>query len=201
VNDGPDDRRGGSSSTKAFKVLRLARLGKLLRLARLKRLIDKYAENIEDLAKFGSLLKVLLLLSALFHYVACFWHFVGGEQSDPAFGVEQQESWMEGVLVHNDTLGDRYACSLYWAVTTLLTVGYTADIIPVTRAEQLFAAGAALAGAISLCFTTGTICMSMVASELNPTNIENKRKMAVIKQYLRQHGFDRMRRRTIRSLR
>ena len=143
---------------------------------------------------------LLLLLGALFHYVACFWHFVGGEQTDPTKGFEQQESWMEGVLVHNDTLGSRYTCSLYWTVTTLLTVGYTADIIPVTRTEQLFTVAVELVGAVSLCFLTGTICMSMVASELNPTSIENKRKMTVIKQYLRQHGFDRTRRRTIRGL-
>ena len=82
--------------------------GKLLRLARIKRLMDKYAEDLEDVYQALAVVKVVVLLLSLAHYSACAWHYIGWPGDRPE-DYEQDTSWYHGVLHYNDTLGTRYS--------------------------------------------------------------------------------------------
>ena len=89
------------------------------------------------------------------------------------------------------------ASSLYWATTTLATVGY-GDITASNTGEQQYTIWIELMGTIAFGYMSGTLCSNVMNSKLQPGKQEIARKMAMIKDYLRQKGFDVLQRRTVR---
>ena len=89
------------------------------------------------------------------------------------------------------------ATSLYWATTTLATVGY-GDITASNTGEQQYTIWIELMGTIAFGYMSGTLCSNVMNSKLQPGKQEIARKMAMIKDYLRQKGFDVLQRRTVR---
>eukprot|EP00438_Fugacium_kawagutii_P007440 Skav210449 [mRNA] locus=scaffold1297:187158:188075:+ [translate_table: standard] len=68
-------------------------------------------------------LEVLILLFAVSHWCACFWHAVGSEEARLAVAVEQK----------------KYTWSLYFTLTTLTTVGYGHGAAKTAQATNVFA--------------------------------------------------------------
>lgn len=118
--------------TRGLKVVRLIRLARLLRLAKLRQITEaaetfmegKYAAELA--MGFG---KVLMLLFAVSHWCACFWHAVGSEEGGWVAAAESSKDYRG-----TDLLFAKYTWSLYFTLTTLTTVGY-GDITPVTTEE------------------------------------------------------------------
>ena len=70
------------------------------------------------------LLKLLVFILFVAHWIACFWHLIGlyQEKFTPT-------TWLWIYNLQNEEWFTRYIASLYWAVTTMIIVGY-GDIIP-----------------------------------------------------------------------
>jgi hypothetical protein len=114
-----------------------SRQAKLLRLARISRFIDKYLEDMRDFYAALSLMKTICLTLAMAHMTACAWHFVGHDADFSAcsdtglFNCTSPDgmcSWLDHTTIDQcthpaDNLSQRYIMSLYWATTTLSTVG------------------------------------------------------------------------------
>ncbi|CAK9072117.1 unnamed protein product [Durusdinium trenchii] len=117
--------------TRGLKVVRLIRLARLLRLAKLRQITEAaetYLEGNYAAELFMGFGKVLLLLSAVAHWGACFWHAVGSQQGGWVAELEEDYRGNENKVFA------RYTWSLYFTLTTLTTVGY-GDITPVTTEE------------------------------------------------------------------
>lgn len=63
------DARGN----KGLRLLKLARLLKLLRLMRLNRLVQRYEEEYYALASGFAMLKILIAVIVIGHWLACLW--------------------------------------------------------------------------------------------------------------------------------
>eukprot|EP01044_Picomonas_judraskeda_P001925 COSAG03_NODE_125_length_12157_cov_186.920965_6_plen_403_part_00 len=147
-------------------------------------------------------LQILALLFVLAHYTACFWHFIGQPDdgsSGEAFAAATQATWVTTELEDSASLSERYAASLYWASTALTTVGFS-DITASTIQERFYTVFVQFLGTIAVGYSIGMIASTMVTAKLNPQTIEKKRKMAMVNEYMRQKGFDRLRTRQIRSV-
>jgi len=61
------------------------------------------------------------------HFIACAWYTIG------RFGIENGEkiTWMSSIVKDDlpDSTYSFYITSLYWAVVTMITLGY-GDIVP-----------------------------------------------------------------------
>lgn len=86
------------------------------------------------------------------HWLACAWHFVA------LFEIEHfhADNWIETKGLLDASAYARYVASLYWAVTTILTVGY-GDITPVSTNEQWFAIVAMAIGCGMFAYILNTI--------------------------------------------
>eukprot|EP01043_Picozoa_sp_COSAG02_P017537 COSAG02_NODE_796_length_17128_cov_176.587586_8_plen_645_part_00 len=66
-----------SRSNKFFRVLRLFKLLKLLRLVRLKRMVARYEEEFYALASGFAIVKIVICVGIIGHWLACLWFGVG----------------------------------------------------------------------------------------------------------------------------
>ena len=99
---------------------------------------NRSTEALYDLLSLGS----KIILSG--HIMACMWHFisVAHYESSP-----EENSWLKDKDLLNKDWSVKYLNSIYWSVTTMLTVGY-GDITPKNEVEMLFNILAMLFGCI-----------------------------------------------------
>jgi len=142
---------------RAFRLLRLTRL---LRLIKLKTLVDKVETFIEASQVFTfvvGIIRILLLLFAVTHWVACVWYVVGS-------GTEFEETWVKKAGLEGSSAWLNYIHSLYFSLTTMTTVGY-GDITPQNPNEVSTALFILLISSIAFAGLMGTL-MDLI-SELN----------------------------------
>lgn len=107
-----------------------------------------------------TLIKLCYILIYTTHLIACLWFKVGIMQK----GIHWQELYLD-----SDNFYDKYITSFYWAITTMLTVGY-GDILPTTSLEKLFAIFTMLTGCCLFAYiinSLGTIIDEIKNSDEN----------------------------------
>jgi hypothetical protein len=148
---------------KLIKGLRLIRLLKMARLLKLKR----FAKNIQAFIPITPAgqrqLKLLFEVTFIAHLLACFWYFVGEQQVESTgtswflrSGIRPADADIDGDGEPYDSLTDLYIAGLYWAFTTMTTVGY-GDIIATSNEERIYAIFSMLLGASVFGYIVGSM--------------------------------------------
>ena len=204
------DESGGNNN-RAVRLLRLVRLLKLLRLVRIKRILDRWEEEMygASMLKVG---KLVFLIFAASHWVACMWYAAGAPDpfADPQAEVERDalgnriDGWVSKKYppYRTDENGviepvsyafiTRYTDALWWAAMSVLMVGAETDDIndnlwdglPQTWSEQLVYAIAMLAGAFIMSVLIGS--MSDIISHSNPGEKRKNDAISVVKGFLHE---------------
>ncbi|GFH17913.1 cyclic nucleotide-binding domain-containing protein [Haematococcus lacustris] len=134
---------GALSFLSMLKLLRVMRVGKVVRMMRVYRLLrvsrlPRILEKVEQYLDKGILQLAMFALSVglLAHLSACIFHYM----SLLTFYLEDSwaGTWVEAQGLVGADLAHRYLNSLYWAFTTVATVGY-GDITPKNQKEKVLA--------------------------------------------------------------
>lgn len=126
------------SNTSQVEFFRMRLFFKLPRISSFFKTLDqlKTAVLIEFLVNIYhlelKLVKVLLISFLSLHIVACLFYAVGKNR------IDKFESWIYQNNFTDCSIGEMYLNSLYFAVSTLTTVGY-GDITPHTESEKIIA--------------------------------------------------------------
>lgn len=134
------DEGANSNTLRLFRALRLIRMMRLLRLLKLAKL-QQYVAIVEDVLNANlQLLQIVKMLAGvlyLAHLLGCFWFMVGTSSGGPDHQhtwVVRYDRWTNGHYTEV-SVWEQYLTSIYWALTTLTTVGY-GDITPVNDTER-----------------------------------------------------------------
>jgi hypothetical protein len=175
----------------AFKLLKLGRLLKLLKLVKIwarSFSFDQFSDTLDDIAhsSFMRILKrkYLVFVQALLvtHWLACGMKLV-------------DEGFLSGYKDVCDNLWREYLAALYWALTTLTTVGY-GDISPSSDAERAYTILAMVIGGGFYGYVVGSISSLVSNSDLNASAYYDR--LDLIHAWLEHHNMPAELRRTLR---
>jgi hypothetical protein len=109
---------GTSTAVNSVKILRILRLIRLIRLMKLGKLSENIAERLMIPETSTQLAKLIAKLILVGHYVACAWVAVAQLHSDSS-GI----NWLEKWQLQSSTPTHQYVAALYYAFTSISTVG------------------------------------------------------------------------------
>lgn len=149
----PDSESADYDENRFVNVLRVLRVLKVLRVVRVSSILSR-AEIFELTGVLNyiiSLLKLSGLILIIAHWIACSWHLMGVMQTDT-----HPETWLTRAGIQDESWEIQYIFSIYWAVTTMITVGY-GDITPVTSNEKMMATCVMIVASGVFAFTMNSI--------------------------------------------
>ena len=165
---------------RAVKVFQFLRILKLLRLTKLKRILIKIEDYIASstLATTFVFIRLLSLVFFIAHWTACWWYYIGN-QDMYNFPV----TWVVAAKIADKSTFDKYVTSLYWAFTTMTTVGY-GDITPYTMNEKIFAIITMILACGIFAYTVGSI--GSLVSKQNSGENAYREQVVAVNRYMRK---------------
>eukprot|EP00931_Biecheleriopsis_adriatica_P074513 TRINITY_DN4854_c0_g2_i1.p1 TRINITY_DN4854_c0_g2~~TRINITY_DN4854_c0_g2_i1.p1 ORF type:complete len:769 (-),score=139.53 TRINITY_DN4854_c0_g2_i1:107-2413(-) len=168
---------------KVAKVFKLMRLGKLLRAMASSEVIELMEDHFSPKASqtASRVFNLVLITGVTCHWLACFLAVSDQGCLDDYFAS------LPGSSGEATSVNAKYVATLYWAVTTLTTVGY-GDIIPLTDQERTYVMAAMLIGSAFFGYIIG--CITSVITDMDIDKRTFNERMEVVQAWLEFH--DRM---------
>ena len=116
-----------------------------------------HAPQLEVNLRMLQLVMMVLKLLFVAHIQGCFWYGIAAASLDEDGEGETWVSAYSGDPDYVPTTSECYLWSIYWAITTLTTVGY-GDITPANNLERSYSC---------VCLIVGALIMANLISELS----------------------------------
>ncbi|CAM9948823.1 unnamed protein product [Scytosiphon promiscuus] len=164
------------------KVTRLARMPQTMRLIRAIKVLSEEAEKTHRkniLLAAYNLVKVVLYILLVMHWVACGWHLLADLE-------DADLSWIVKDGLEDAPASQLYVTSVYWTVTTLSTVGY-GDIFASTIAERTYCILVMLTGATMYALAIGAV--SHIITTVVARHSHSRRIERHAETFIRMHSL------------
>jgi len=128
----------GENSTmktgRLLRALRILRIVRLLRLAKLQRILRIFQDRVDSeyLAILINVTKLMVMIIAINHLIACTWYKLGSE-----WAVSGEPCWTMVEFTDEDSIMLRYATSLHWSLTQFTPA--STSVNPQNVNERIFA--------------------------------------------------------------
>ena len=179
----------GSNYNTTTRLTRLSRLYKLARISRIAKAMKfshkaDFFSKVQDYLHMNSriykLVKFLLMVSVAVHICACFWFFT--------WKLEDltRDSWVVRYNYADKGKDEQYLAAVYWAVVTVVTVGY-GDISARTELEMTLAILWMIVGVGFYSFTIGSLSSFLTSIDTRESALAAK--MAAIQEFASETGI------------
>ena len=174
------------TTVRLLKFIRVFKLVRLLKLSKLKYTLAKVEERITNKRFIASILilKLQIYVFLIAHFIACFMYSISSSNLSP-------NTFINLIVNKSDeacqSIGCLYATSIYWAYTTMVSVGY-GDIAPQTVGERTFGIACMLMSSV----TFGVIFGSIASIISKNSETENQRRAITcdLNTYLKYHKVE-----------
>ena len=164
-----------------LRFIRVIRLVKLFRFVRLFRLVASWEDDADaQLARFVKFLKLFMSMIFMSHMLGCIFMYIAVIARETNDGW-YSESWIVVLNEHEAPTLRRYLLSLYWATTTLTSVGY-GDVTPNTNVELVWTVITEFIGSCIFAYIVGNI--SSLLSSSDAANIKYREKVKNVQEYM-----------------
>ena len=182
-----DNTANAAAQVRALKLIRVLRLIRLLKLARLLKL-GKFIKSVEEALQLSpaafKLMKLVFNVTFIAHLLACFWYYVSSVESG-----EVPDNWWNTVEhLADGTVEQHYISSLYWAFTTMTTVGY-GDLTPQTQTERSYSIVVMILGATVFGYIVGNV--SQMVGQLDVGAARQREQRMMIRNYMKEQDLPR----------
>ena len=183
LQDSSDDSK---SLNNAMRLARLPRLYKLFRLVKIFKALGHYKqmaylEGMQDFLQVNSRLvklsKFLIIVCFCVHLMGCIWFF------SAKLADFEPDSWVVRCGFADSSPYEQYIASVYWAVTTMVTVGY-GDIAAHTWLEMVFAIVWMFIGVGFYSFTVGSLSSFLTSVDTRDSILSSK--MAAVHEFAKE---------------
>ena len=166
--------------TKLYKLAKIFKLIRILKLVRDKNKIMRYMTSVfrVDIA-IERLIWFLITFLLLVHLLACLWIFIGRFE---IYASDQNWIYRGQMLDFEDAR--LYLAGIYWATTTLTTVGY-GDIVAYNSAERIFACFSMIIGIFLYSYIIGSL--TNLLSNLDQREAKLTRKLDIVNRLHREY--------------
>lgn len=176
---------GELGSTRMLKAIRLFRLLKLVRLMKLGRYLELIEEELGIPPALFDLLMLFVQVAFLAHLFACFFYFVASNNSEGTT-LEDGDTWFrDDFLFPHQTTHEIYIGAIYWAFTTMTTVGY-GDICahPDSIAEKCYAIIMMAIGATVFAFVLANV--AALSDSMGGSQAQVRAHLVHVTEYLEE---------------
>eukprot|EP00403_Amphidinium_massartii_P043582 CAMPEP_0178455536 /NCGR_PEP_ID=MMETSP0689_2-20121128/45964_1 /TAXON_ID=160604 /ORGANISM="Amphidinium massartii, Strain CS-259" /LENGTH=880 /DNA_ID=CAMNT_0020081583 /DNA_START=236 /DNA_END=2878 /DNA_ORIENTATION=- len=171
---------GGARFVALIRIWRLFRTTRLLRVPRLRWIVSVLTElaqtNFQLLGISASIIKMMVKVFMLCHYIGCIWYLLGSSTEDDRAG-----SWVRS-LDHEDW-NVLYLKSVHWALAQFTPAPI--DIHPQNTVERAFNVTVVISGMVCFSYVIGSITSSL--EQLRSMNHDFTKSSWIARRYLHQH--------------
>ena len=177
---------GAPKILRVIRIFRFLRILRLLRLAKLKKIFIKIEDFIASnvIANIFVFIRLLSMVFYVAHLTACFWYYIGNQDASAGHPI----TWISNADVQDSSNYVKYITSLYWAFTTIATVGY-GDITPITVHEKLFAMLTMIMSSGVFAYTVGSI--GSLISKQNAMENTYREQVVAVNSYMKKRTLPR----------
>ena len=118
------------------------------------------------------IIKLFATIAFIAHWTACWFYYISYEDS-----FVYADVWIKQGFIIDESLFDIYTTSLYWAFTTMTTVGY-GDIIPKTSNEKIYSMASMILACGIFAYTVGSVG-GIISKQNSEENLFRERSIAV----------------------
>lgn len=178
---------GSSNNSKnLIRLIRLRNIPKLFRLAKLVKMLSNFSMFEEFdyiLSKYNKeirFIKVLLVVCICIHIISCLFYLVAKINN---FGPG---TWVYEHQIYVFTTEEKYLTSVYWAITTLGTIGY-GDLVPHSVYEKILAMIWMVIGVYVVSYSVGSL--TSFYSDINIKENLKHEKIIMAEDFSKKSGI------------
>lgn len=164
-----------------LRILRLARTARLLRLLKLQKVMEKLSDYLDsEIASImANIFKMILLLLALNHLIACVWYAI-------SLSLYQggRPAWVEESGMLAAEWDNRYVTSFHWSITQF-TPASKPDIDPGNLVERSFAIFVVVFALVGFSYVVGSILGSL--AQLRSMTEQSAKDFWMMRRFLRRN--------------
>lgn len=136
------------------------------------RIAEKFLK--EKFQNILALIKVFFVSIFVAHCFACFWYL-------STLVDDSSITWLMNTNLLDSSWNTKYLYSLYWAVITMMTIGY-GDITPCNEYEIMVCLCTVVLGCAVYAYNINSI--GIIMQNLNKENVEFNHKISIINQFM-----------------